>query len=459
MSTITSSLLCLFSILYICKSANVLVMGDSWGTLGGPALRKVLDAHNSGLTVKNYAIAGSTSEAWAANASKVSDLVSENADAMVIWLSLGGDDFVYRLSICTAVLPINECANLILNHIINDTQTFMNILFKNHKDIKVVQFGYDIPNFSDDVRKWCNTSGDIVIEQCAQDIFCFNSQMIKIQYQLVDYLAAYYADQGYNYTSLNLLGSLQAAENYTDAYRTHPNLNYWSPADLMLACIHATEPGFDIIMEEMWELYFKNLALNVTRCYSSSKECPNNGICDPNTNICVDQKTKYFCGGAGEFIKCDMESGIVWGECGSGSNHDCFGDACQDKSNSYEGIDCNYPGLEPVAFNTTSWLCGGDGTELSCFHNGGSVMVGVCGSGGGSNCKAYCDGYHGILCADQSYFNIDFGKCSWQTGGYGEWVYCPEGTVATGHCGSGKKAECGHKEWHGIQCCQFVYKK
>lgn len=103
------------------------------------------------------------------------------------------------------------------------------------------------------------------------------------------------------------------------------------------------------------------------------------------------------------------------------------------------------------------WLCGGDGSHLSCFDAQGSVLVGVCGSGKDEDCKTECKGYHGILCADQSYFNIDFTRCSWVTGGYGEWTYCPEGMVATGHCGSAKHADCGHKDWHAIQCCNFVY--
>eukprot|EP01083_Nonionella_stella_P036272 98983_1 len=251
--------------LSLCQSANVLVIGDSWASLGGPALRDILDSHDSGLTVASYATTGSTTEMWVQNVSKISDIVTENPDAQVIWLSLGGDDLIYLLSLCTTAMPIDDCTDMALKRITNNTQTFMNVLFKNHPKIKVVQFGYDIPNFSDNVRRWCNISGDIVIEQCAEDIFCWNSQMIKLQYQFVDYVAAYYSDQMYNYTSLNLLGTLQAYDHVPGAYRTHPNLNYWTPANLMLACIHATETGFKIIMEQIWELYFCQL---VDKCAS-----------------------------------------------------------------------------------------------------------------------------------------------------------------------------------------------
>ena len=197
-----------------------------------------------------------------------------------------------------------------------------------------------------------------------------------------------------------------------------------------------------------------------TNCTSKTTLCPNNGICNPNTMQCVDQNATIKCGGYGDFLNCGS-NGVVFGECGSGENADCYSSLCPDKKEGYEAINCNYPGLEPQngPFNTTSWLCGVDGTHLSCFDDAGSVLVGVCGSGKHEDCQTECKGYHGILCADQSYFNIDFTKCSWVTGGYGEWTYCPEGTVATGHCGSAKKADCGHKDWHAIQCCNFVYSK
>ena len=170
-----------------------------------------------------------------------------------------------------------------------------------------------------------------------------------------------------------------------------------------------------------------------TNC-TSKTTCPDNGLCNPNTNQCVGQNATIECGKYGDFLSCGVH-GVVFGECGSGENPDCYSTLCPVKEDGFEGINCNYPGLEPSngeAFNTTSWLCGEDGTHLSCFDNAGSVLVGVCGSGKNEDCKTECDGYHGILCADQSYFEIDWSRCTYVTGGYGDWVYCPDGTVATG---------------------------
>ena len=138
----------------------------------------------------------------------------------------------------------------------------------------------------------------------------------------------------------------------------------------------------------------------------------------------------------------------MWGECGSGSKDDCQGSVCPNKKQAIEGIDCNYPGLEPSSgtFNSTNWLCGDEGSKLSCFDVEGSVLIGVCGSGSSAACKGQCNGFHGILCARQEYFAISWQHgCNWVAAEYGDWVYCPIGTVGTGHCGSGKHADCGHK--------------
>merc|ERR1711971_941128 len=153
------------------------------------------------------------------------------------------------------------------------------------------------------------------------------------------------------------------------------------------------------------------------------------------------------------------------GECGSGKGSDCYeSNACPSKQEGYEAITCNYRGLMPnngsTIWNTTQWRCGGDGEELSCLEADGSVLVGVCGSGKDADCSKYCTGpskYHGILCTDASYFDIQYGKCEWVGAAKGGWAYCPEGTVAAGHCGSAKRADCGRQQWHALQCCSLVY--
>merc|ERR1719295_1630996 len=85
---------------------------------------------------------------------------------------------------------------------------------------------------------------------------------------------------------------------------------------------------------------------NVTCTGGRQDACPNNGICDPNSLMCVDSSMTVECGGNGEFLNCGR-FGLVTGECGSGSSHDCYKDGqCSDKNEAYEAIGCNYPGLE-----------------------------------------------------------------------------------------------------------------
>ena len=205
---------------------------------------------------------------------------------------------------------------------------------------------------------------------------------------------------------------------------------------------------------------------NVTCTGARSDACPNNGICDPNSLQCVDEAETVECGGNGEFLNCGR-FGLVTSECGSGSSHDCYKDGvCTDKSEAYEAINCNYPGLEPqgnTSFESTQWLCGNHGKKLSCKAVNGSVLIGVCGSGGNKACKGKCYGYHGILCAKESYFSVDWGltSCSWEGAPEGDWTYCPPGTIGVGHCGSGDLGECGTEDgridWHSLQCCPFLY--
>eukprot|EP01083_Nonionella_stella_P269996 913863_1 len=38
---------------------------------------------------------------------------------------------------------------------------------------------------------------------------------------------------------------------------------------------------------------------------------------------------------------------------------------------------------------------------------------------------------------------INWNRCTWQKAAGGEWVYCPTGYIATGHCGSAGSPSCG----------------
>ena len=184
--------------------------------------------------------------------------------------------------------------------------------------------------------------------------------------------------------------------------------------------------------------------------------CPNNGFCNPNTDKCADDNSTVMCGGYGQFLSCSL-SGIITAECGSGKELDCSNkNGCGD--NICEGAICSYPELIPSFMGTTQWICGKYGTQLSCKDYNGSLLIGVCGAGKHEDCTAFCDGYHGILCAKAQYFNVNWNDCKWLSAGYGDWINCEYGmTLGTGHCGSGENKDCPESTVHQLQCCPLIY--
>eukprot|EP01083_Nonionella_stella_P211169 763811_1 len=236
----------------------VVVIGDSWGSYGHEDLQKVLKQKGSNLTVKSYAIGGTTSTFWARDPNLVNELVSENPTAEYVWLSIGGNDVIDFMPDCTKKNPVDYCISIILPRVMNNTQAFLDPLVKAHPNIKIVQFGYDIPNLGENAL--CRNIGENIIYGCNDTASCINPQFVKIQYLYVDALPALYPQL----TSINLLGSLQLQDKYAGVTLTHPDLTKWSPADLMESnCIHPTrvgrgsEPaGFDVIFTNMWDAYF-----------------------------------------------------------------------------------------------------------------------------------------------------------------------------------------------------------
>ena len=177
-----------------------------------------------------------------------------------MWLSIGGNDVIDFMPDCTKKNDVDTCVNIILPQVMNNTQTFLDPLVKNHPNIKIVQFGYDIPNLEENFL--CRSIGESIIDGCNDTASCINPQFEKIQTLYVDALPALYPK---NLEAINLLGSLQAQDNYPGVSLAHPDLSKWSPKDLMEDnCIHPTrfgrgpnEPaGFDVVFNNMWDLYF-----------------------------------------------------------------------------------------------------------------------------------------------------------------------------------------------------------
>ena len=140
---------------------------------------------------------------------------------------------------------------------INNTITILDPVFEAYPNIQVIQFGYDILYFGGAL---CGAEGSQLIADCDDVEYCINSQFVKIQYSYCDYIATLYPN---NYNTPVMLGSLQAYDNVPDASLGNPNLNYWSPKNLMMNnCIHPTQKGFSIIFDNLWDEYFSHVINN-----------------------------------------------------------------------------------------------------------------------------------------------------------------------------------------------------
>ncbi|ETO28241.1 hypothetical protein RFI_08889 [Reticulomyxa filosa] len=253
------------------KPPYLLVAGDSWGAYGGTPLQEVLTQHGSNLTVKNYAIGGTTTTFWARDPNILSQLVDDNPGTEYIWLSLGGNDVLDYMPTCTLDYPVDQCINMLLPEVIANTRKILDPLFLNHPEVQVIQFGYDIINFAknalckligfDEVRACfdrpeCMMSPPPFFLKKKKKKICLNPQMVKIQYLYVDNMTSYYPES--QYFAANMLGSLQASEDIPGSSLEHPNLDYWSPADLIMDnCIHPTiDGGFPVIFNNLWDQVF-----------------------------------------------------------------------------------------------------------------------------------------------------------------------------------------------------------
>eukprot|EP00483_Globobulimina_turgida_P005907 UN05917 len=210
------------------SSKQVIIIGDSWGTKGGKELEAVFKEHGATWQVANYAQGGTTTADWAKNPNRMVNDINKNADAQYVWLTIGGNDAADYLPSCTRKhpLPDEQCINQVLNTSITNIEIMLNPVFQQHPNIQVVQFGYDLMNFQ---KGYCSLEGQDLMHGCNDQALCINTQFVKIQ-GAVDYMATQFA----NYTSINLLGSLELMDkSIPNVTLGNPNLNYWSPANLM----------------------------------------------------------------------------------------------------------------------------------------------------------------------------------------------------------------------------------
>lgn len=253
-------LACLFA---VCFGADLVVFGDSWGTEGAPALKKMCAAHN--LTISNHAVAGSTAQEWALVPNKLTQWVQQNPDAKYVWITIGGND-------AAPMLQDGDSIDVITAKVSGWIKAFVDPLFAAVPKIKVVSFGYDI-------LFWgyfeCIGEGDEIFARCGTHtnktfIPCANQLFYHIQ-DTLEGLEKEYTAKGFSFTSPRMLGSLQAAAKIPGAKIGTPNDAFFSPnqyTGVSRLCLHANDEGFGIIFNNLWDIYFskhESARLNQTR--------------------------------------------------------------------------------------------------------------------------------------------------------------------------------------------------
>eukprot|EP00005_Dracoamoeba_jomungandri_P001233 CAMPEP_0174250746 /NCGR_PEP_ID=MMETSP0439-20130205/820_1 /TAXON_ID=0 /ORGANISM="Stereomyxa ramosa, Strain Chinc5" /LENGTH=265 /DNA_ID=CAMNT_0015330893 /DNA_START=52 /DNA_END=852 /DNA_ORIENTATION=+ len=229
---------------------DIVVFGDSWGTMGASSFEKMAHSHN--LTVFNIAVGGTTAAGWAKIPNYLPDQIrAHSPDARYVWLTIGGNDAIPAM---LEHIPIST----IVADVLNNTKIFLTPLFKAYPNIKVVQFGYDILFWD---YFLCGALAKQIFWSCdnltgSDYIACSNKLFFSLQFDYVQALDSVYPGQHF---TVNLLGSLQAAGNVPNATVGNPNINYFSPhqyTGLADACIHANDAGYDVIFASLWDLFF-----------------------------------------------------------------------------------------------------------------------------------------------------------------------------------------------------------
>jgi lysophospholipase L1-like esterase len=223
------------------QAADVLVFGDSWGTYGREAFEDMFKKRNSNLEVLNRAIGGTTAKSWAEDPNCLLNMLDENPEVQYIWLTIGGNDGIYEL--LEQVRPVSVIAQEAQRAILS----FLEPAIAAYPHVKIVQFGYDIVDFSGLV---CGALSLAMLPECVNRKNCINEATEVLQLT-VDLTCEANSNQ---HTCLNLRGSMQ--EGSGEVPGPYPNEAYFSPTDLMEDCIHPKYEGFDIIFDNMWEQYW-----------------------------------------------------------------------------------------------------------------------------------------------------------------------------------------------------------
>ena len=83
------------------------------------------------LSVRNIAVSGTTAREWAENKTALVDAVRATPNCKYVWLTIGGNDAI-------PAMMDDEDINVFPEKIVNDTKVFLDLLFAEFPNIKVV---------------------------------------------------------------------------------------------------------------------------------------------------------------------------------------------------------------------------------------------------------------------------------------------------------------------------------
>lgn len=246
--------------------ADVLVIGDSWGTHGADEFQKMFSSRGVTKKIDNAAIGGTTTEDWIRRKNDITKLVTGNPNATHMWVTLGGNDAFKQMPLCTKISTQAKCINKILGRAEKNFAEIASIVYKANPKLRMMGFGYDIMAFQK--LPLCPSAVAGVLPDCHKggpNITCVNHAFVNIQYAVENV-----AKTNKNMDAINILGTLQAAGKMEGASVGHPVMDHYSPARLYEEnCIHPTTiEGFKDVFDSVWNLYFKNqvgFGRNVTK--------------------------------------------------------------------------------------------------------------------------------------------------------------------------------------------------
>jgi len=240
----------------------VLCFGDSWTHGNSVGLTEQLHKHghqNVEVITEDYW--GSTAE-YFANHPELLPQAVEKYQADYVLLSMGGNDFknIYwrkrqYVTPWTAVSQIE-----------GNIRTVLDSLYEKHPHVKVVTYGYDFPGSIEEVVSgtfWSARSSELS-SSTKFLLFMYNAFGIRfINYSAMQLgvtfqkLSKDYSKKEHSFSYVPLWGTLQ--KGLTPAHKkAHKySLAMPSPSQFMNDPIHANQQGFELLLGQLYELYFR----------------------------------------------------------------------------------------------------------------------------------------------------------------------------------------------------------